>query len=225
MNFKIVMVNIVILLIIIAGLGTGVYYYNQSANFVTTDNAHIDGQQIAIAAPASGKLTEWNAHLGRAYNAGDKIGTIQTASGAAAAAAGEAAAAPGKINIEIPVNGTIVQQSVVPNSFVSPGTVLARAYDLNNLWVTANVEEKVYNSIKAGQTVDVYVDAYPGTTLTGRVDTIGQATAGSFSLLPTSNTTANYTKVAQVLPVTILMDGYKGVSLAPGMSVKVRIHI
>jgi multidrug resistance efflux pump len=74
------------------------------------------------------------------------------------------------------------------------------------------------------QTVDVYVDSFPGTALTGKVDQIGLATAGTFSLLPTSNTTGNYTKVTQVIPIKISLDGYRGLGLVPGMSVSIRIH-
>ncbi|MEW9698448.1 HlyD family secretion protein [Paenibacillus sp. SI8] len=215
MNSKMVLINVIVILIILAGLGTAAYYYNQSANFISTDNAHIDGQQVTIAATASGKLTDWNGQIGKAFSSGDRIGSVMLI--------GQPTAS--KIDIEAPTSATIVQQSVVPNSFVSAGAILARAYDLNNLWVTANIEEKSYNNIKTGQTVDVYVDAFPGTILSGKVDKIGLATTGTFSLMPSSNTNANYTKVAQVLPVTVVLDGYKGVALAPGMSVKVRIHI
>jgi len=210
---RMLLVNLLLILIIIGGLAAGVYYYNQRVNYIVTDNARVDGQQITIAAVASGKLTDWKGQLGQTFTAGERIGGIVP---------------PGQtstVDIDFPVDGTVVQQSIVPNSFVAAGTVLARAYDLGSLWITANIEETRYNDIKVGQAVDIYIDAFPGTVLTGRVDKIGQATAGSFSLLPSSNTNANYTKVTQVLPITIVLDGYKGVPLAPGMSANVRIHM
>lgn len=213
MNPRILFVNILVILIIVAAIGGGVYYYNQKTSYVSTNNARVDGQQIAIAATASGSLNDWAGQIGKSFGAGERVASI-TAPGAAS-----------RVDVTFPVAGTIVQQSVVPNSFVSAGTVLARAYDLNALWITANIDERNYNDIKVGQLVDVYVDAFPGTVLTGKVDKIGLATAGSFSIMPTSNTNANYTKVAQVLPVTISLEGYKGVALAPGMSATVRIHI
>ncbi|TBL78351.1 efflux RND transporter periplasmic adaptor subunit [Paenibacillus thalictri] len=215
MNTKMLLVNVIVILLIIAGLGAAVYYYNQSANYISTDNAHVDGQQVTIAATTSGKLTDWSGQVGKTFNSGERVGSVTLLG----------QPTPTKVDIEAPVSGTIVQQSVVPNSFVSAGSALARAYDLNSLWVTANIEEKNFNNVKLGQTVDVYVDAFPGTVLSGRVDKIGLTTTGTFSLMPSSNTNANYTKVAQVLPVTIVLDGYKGVALAPGMSVTVRIHI
>ncbi|UUZ90947.1 efflux RND transporter periplasmic adaptor subunit [Paenibacillus sp. P25] len=213
--------NILIILIILGGGGAATYYYNQSVNYVKTDNAHVDGRLVTISATAAGRLTDWTGQVGKAYASGDRVGSIATA----AAAGGAAGTAAGRVDIDFPVGATIVQQNVVPNGYVSPGAVLARAYDLNNLWITANIDENVINNVKSGQAVDVYVDAYPGTVLSGHVDKLGLTTAGTFSLLPASNTTANYTKVSQVIPVTILLDGYKGLTLAPGMSTTVRIHI
>ena len=69
----------------------------------------------------------------------------------------------------------------------------------------------------------MYVDAYPDTTLTGKVEQVGLTTANTFSMLPSSNATANYTKVTQVVPVKISLDS-KSVNIVPGMNVTVRIH-
>ncbi len=46
--------------------------------------------------------------------------------------------------------------------------LIAYAFDMNNLWVTANIEETDVDDVQKGQDVDVYVDAYPDTTLTGK---------------------------------------------------------
>ncbi|WP_027416588.1 HlyD family secretion protein [Aneurinibacillus terranovensis] len=205
-NVRVVLVNIITLIILIGGGIAAFYYYNQLQNYISTDNARVDGQQITIAPATGGQLTEWNGRVGKSYSAGDRVGTV------------------GGTALTFPVNGTIVQQNAVPNTFVAPGTPLARAYDLNNLFITANVNETDINDVKVGQTVDVYVDAFPGTTLTGKVATKGLATAATFSLLPASNTTGNYTKVTQVIPVTISIDSYNGLALVPGMNASVRIH-
>ncbi|GAA3333448.1 hypothetical protein GCM10020331_097520 [Ectobacillus funiculus] len=55
----------------------------------------------------------------------------------------------------------------------------------------------------------MYVDAFPNTTLTGTVDQVGLTTANTFSLIPSGSTTANYTKVTQVVPVRIALDHTK----------------
>jgi multidrug resistance efflux pump len=208
---KIVLVNIIVLILLIAGGGAAFYYYNQSVNFITTDNAQIDGQPVTISALATGKLSDWNGDIGKTYNTGQKVGSISSGTN--------------RVDITFPVGSTIVQQSAVPNSFVAVGTPLARAYDLTHLYVTANINETDINRIKADQTVDIYLDAFPGTNLTGKVNRIGLATANTFSLLPTSNTTSNYTKVTQVVPINITLDSYNGLDIVPGMSASVRIHM
>jgi multidrug resistance efflux pump len=201
-----------IFIVIIAGF-VGYYFYNQSTNYIKTDNAQVSGQQIVIAAPATGKLTNWNGQVGQHFHSGDTVGTIQVSTGNGTA----------NVNVTDPSDSTIVQNLAVDNQFVAAGTPLAYAYDMNNLWVTANIKETEINHVKVGQTVDVYIDAYPGTTYSGVVKQIGYATASTFSPLPTGNTDANHTKVTQVIPVKIqLTSGVSG--LVPGMNATVRIH-
>lgn len=222
-NSRIILVNIIVLLLLVGGGFAVYYYYNQSYYYVSTDNARIDGQLVTISALGNGKISDWTASVGNKYNAGQRLGGIQLAGGTALPGTTTPAATP--MDITMPANATIVQQNVVPNSFVAAGTPLAYAYNMDNLWVSANINETNLNNIQQGQAVDVYVDAFPGTTLSGKISKIGLTTAAQFSLLPQQNTTANFTKVTQVVPVIITLDGYKGLNLIPGMSVTVRIHI
>ncbi|RUS48827.1 efflux RND transporter periplasmic adaptor subunit [Cohnella sp. AR92] len=209
-NSKLVLINVIVIVLLIAAGGVAIYYYMQSVNYITTSNAKIDGQAVSVASPGSGTLTSWKGNVGETFSIGQQVGSVLTAEGSQ--------------SITAPSKGTVVQSSGVVNTNVAQGTVLARLYDLDSLWVSANISEKDISDVKLDQTVDVYVDAFSGTDLTGRVSQIGLATAGTFSLLPTSNTTTNYTKVTQVIPIAIQLDGYRGLSLAPGMSVKIRIH-
>jgi multidrug resistance efflux pump len=126
--------------------------------------------------------------------------------------------------ITLPTNGTVVQTNAVKDSFVAAGTPLAQVFDLDNLWVTANIEETSIDQIEVNQDADIYVDAFPNATLKGRIEKIGLATSGTFSLLPSSNSTGNYTKVTQVIPVRISIEDQKGLQIVPGMNVTVRIH-
>jgi multidrug resistance efflux pump len=216
---KMIILNVIILLILVGGGFAAYAYYNNTVNYLTTDNAQIAGQQVSIVAPATGKLTDWNAKVGNSFSKGQQLGTIL-----AAGTGTGAAAAPTTIPVTIPTNGTVVQTNAVKDSFVAAGTPLATAYDLSNLWVTANIDETAINDIATNQDVDIYVDAFPNTPLKGKVDTIGLATAGTFSLLPNSNTSGNYTKVTQEIPVKITIDDVKGLNIVPGMNVTVRIH-
>ncbi len=210
MNSRAILVNLLVIIIILAGGGAAAYYYNQSANYIKTDNAQVSGQAVTVASPSAGKLTGWNAEVGKTYTAGSTLGSVEGGGS--------------RISVTIPTDGTVVQQTAVNNSIVGAGTPLAKAIDLNNLWITANIDETAVQDLQVGQTVDVYIDAYPDTSLSGKLEKIGLATASTFSLLPTSNTTANYTKVTQVVPVTISIQGYKGLGIIPGMSATIRVH-
>jgi multidrug resistance efflux pump len=207
---RIVLINVIVILLLVGGGGAAAYYYVQSVNYISTANARVDGQAVTLAAPAPGVLTQWNGKVGQVYTSGQTIGTIRTDTGS--------------LTVSAPSAGTIVQQNAVMNAAVGTGTPLAQMYDLNKLWVVANISETTIRDVKLGQAVDLDIDAFPGTTLTGKVSQIGLATAGTFSLLPASNTTSNYTKVTQVIPVSISFDNYRGLALAPGMSVSVHIH-
>jgi multidrug resistance efflux pump len=210
---RLFIVNVIILLVIVIAGFVGYYFYNQSTLYLTTDDASVSGTQIVIAAPASGKLVNWNGTFSRSFNQGDTVGDIEMMQGNK------------KVDFPIPMpqDGTIVQNDAVDNEFVAPGTPLAYAYNMHHLYVTANIKETQISDIKVGQNVDIYVDAFPGITMKGTVSEIGLATASTFSLLPTQSTTADFTKVTQVIPVRISLQGYQGIGLTPGMSATVKI--
>jgi multidrug resistance efflux pump len=210
---KLIVINMIVIIIVAAVGFAGYYFYNQSSLYLETDNAQVSGQNISIAAPAAGKLVSWSGTVGTKFNSGDSVGQIEVQNGNTTQT----------IPISIPQNGTIVQNDATMDQFVALGTPLADAYDMNNLFVTANIDETKIQDVKVGDIVDVYVDAFPGTTLNGSVKSIGLATASTFSLLPSSNTTANFTKVTQIIPVIIKLNDYPG-GLVPGMNVRIRIH-
>ncbi|MDQ0200778.1 HlyD family secretion protein [Neobacillus ginsengisoli] len=212
---RLLLLNIIILLVLVGGGFGGYAYYNRTVNYLTTDNAQIAGQQVTIAAPANGKLIDWKADVGSNFSKDSTVGSISTT---------DSKGAPVSINVTLPTDGTIVQNNAVPDSFVAAGTPLAQEYDLTKLWVTANIDETKIDEIATGQDVDIYVDAFPNSTLKGKVQQIGLATSGTFSLLPSTNTTGNYTKVTQVVPIKVSIEDNKGVAIVPGMNVTVRIH-
>lgn len=209
---RLLLIQVIILVVILAAGFVAYYFYHQSTLYLKTDDAQVTGRQIVIAAPASGEITSWNGTEGAQFSAGDVIGTISVPGAKGAA-----------VSVTAPETSTIVQNQVVNHQFVAAGTPLAYAYNLNDLWVTANIKETDINDVHVGQNVDVYVDAFPGTSFQGVVQQIGLATAATFSLLPQTNNNANFTKVTQVIPVRIRLQTYTG-QLVPGMSATVRIH-
>jgi multidrug resistance efflux pump len=131
--------------------------------------------------------------------------------------------ATGRASIESPVSGYVAAVWSYPGAVVNPGQSLVTVYDISDTWVTANVSEIELYRIKPGQEVEIKVDSLGGAMLMGKVEGIAGATAATFSLLPQNNTTGNFIKVVQVVPVKISVDNPGNYVLVPGTSVEVRI--
>ena len=72
----------------------------------------------------------------------------------------------------------------------------------------------------------VTVDTYPGTEWHGTVESISPAAAQEFSLLPAQNTSGNWVKVVQRIPMRVRVDT-SDKNLPPlraGMSVEVYVE-
>ena len=124
-----------------------------------------------------------------------------------------------------PVSGIVSKKNVEVGQLVQPGEPLMSVVPMDDIWVTANLKETEVADVKAGDTVDVTADAYPGKHFTGRVESISPATGARFSLLPPDNATGNFTKVVQRVPVRIAVPQSTDAAftLRPGMSVVVVI--
>jgi multidrug resistance efflux pump len=213
------------LLIVVAflAIGGGIAYvmYNNYM-YYNTDDAQVNGPIVNVSAQASGVLAQLSVKVGDTVSAGQTIGTVTPASAASSTGTGKLAA----INITSPINGKVVQVPAVAGQGVAPGLPIVQVTDLSQVNVIAYVDEGAINNISNGQSVDITVDAYSGTSLSGHVQQIVQAAAGEFSLLPTEDkVSGNFTKVGQRIPVLISLDGTGGKDLVPGMSVEVTIHL
>lgn len=94
----------------------------------------------------------------------------------------------------------------------------------DHLWVAASPKETELTHLQPGQPVDISVDSYPGVQWHGTVESISPASGASFSLLPAQNTTGNWVKVVQRIPVRINIDDADGKpELRTGMSVQAEI--
>ncbi len=127
------------------------------------------------------------------------------------------------------IDGVVAKKWTMPGDVVQPAQPIYTLYDLANLWVTANFKETQILGMRVNDPVSITVDAFPDTKYTGKVESIGAATASEFSLIPPDNATGNYTKVTQRVPVKITIDNLAALQssgaerLLPGMSVEVRV--
>lgn len=123
--------------------------------------------------------------------------------------------------IVAPIDGMVGQRAVRQGAYVSAGTRLLAVVPLQETWIMANYLETQLRDVHPGQPVSIRVDALPGKTFHGHVDSIAPATGATFSALSPDNATGNYTKVVQRLPVKIVLDAHQPdtAQLRVGMSV------
>ena len=128
--------------------------------------------------------------------------------------------------VKAPTGGVVSRKTVEPGQVIQPGQPLMTIVSLDPVWITANFKETQLEDMRPGQRVTVKVDAYGGTTLTGKIESIAAATGARFSLLPPENATGNFVKVVQRVPVKIVLDEGQDAQrvLRPGMSVTPTVH-
>lgn len=211
---KMVLINIITIIVLIVIGVLGFYFWNNATSYVSTDNAKIDGDQMKIASPTAGEIKSFDAKQGDKLKKGDKVAEVvgQGQDGQSK-----------KMSIKMPKDGTIVKTDGMEGSMAQAGNPIAYAYNLDDLYVTANVDEKDVADIEKGNDVDIDIDGQKA-TVSGKVEQIGDATAISFSLMPSSNSDGNYTKVSQVVPVKISLDSEPSKNVVPGMNAEVKIH-
>jgi membrane fusion protein (multidrug efflux system) len=128
----------------------------------------------------------------------------------------------GYCRISAPLAGRITRKDVEPGQYVTSATELFSIVP-DDVWVTANFKETQLQHMKAGDAVEVSVDAYPDRKVFGHVQSIQAGTGSRFSIIPAENATGNYVKVVQRVPVKIVLDGDVNSDtlqlLSPGMSV------
>ncbi len=127
-------------------------------------------------------------------------------------------------SILAPQTGVVAKRSVEVGQLVNPGQPLMTVVPLSSVWVTANLKETQVRDVHPGDAVEFSVDAYPGHTFRGTVESVSPATGARFSLLPPDNATGNFTKVVQRIPVRITVSAPDPQRpLRPGMSADVTI--
>jgi membrane fusion protein, multidrug efflux system len=129
--------------------------------------------------------------------------------------------------IVAPFDGVISKRAVQIGQYLASGTPICSAVDQSHLWVTANFKETQIEDMRPGQAVDIHVDAFPSAKISGKLESFGGATGAKYSLLPPDNSTGNFVKITQRVPVRIaIVDSPRDMAglLMPGLSVTVDVH-
>ena len=128
--------------------------------------------------------------------------------------------------VRAPVDGIFSNRLVNVGDFVQPGQRLGNVVPVDEVFIDANFKETQVGRLKAGQRVNITVDAISGRTISGIVDSLAPAAGSVFTLLPPDNATGNFTKIVQRLPVRIRVPGSVAREnvLRAGMSVVVSVN-
>jgi len=126
-----------------------------------------------------------------------------------------------------PAAGKLGKTNLKTGQYVQGGQQLFSLVSNDNYWIVANFKETQIEHMKVGQLVDVVIDGYPDQEITGTITGFSDATGAKFSLLPPDNSTGNFVKVTQRVPVTIQInhtERLKGMMKA-GLSVDVDVKV
>jgi membrane fusion protein (multidrug efflux system) len=128
-------------------------------------------------------------------------------------------------DISAPVDGTVGARTLRVGQFVQAGTQLMAVVPLDAVYVVANFKETQLTHVRNGQPVELRIDSFHGTKLSGHVDSLSPASGLEFALLPPDNATGNFTKIVQRVPVKIVLDDHSLIGLLrPGMSAEPTIN-
>ena len=128
--------------------------------------------------------------------------------------------------------GIIAKMNIEIGEYINLGRMLFAIVDEKKAWVEANLKETELTYVKVGQSVTFVPDTFSKNTWQGQVESISPATGAEFSILPPQNSSGNWVKVVQRVPVRISIgkliqqnnDGSEtNKELRMGMSVSVTI--
>lgn len=110
-----------------------------------------------------------------------------------------------------PLNGFILVKSSLAGEVIQPGTPVFTAVDLNNIWVTAYINERDLGRVKLNQNAQVVTDTYPGKIYKGRVSFISSEAEFTPKTIQTTEE-----RVKLVYRVKVQVDN-STLELKPGM--------
>jgi membrane fusion protein (multidrug efflux system) len=127
--------------------------------------------------------------------------------------------------IHAPFDGIVTQvDTVQPGMYLAASTAAFGIVSTEDVWVEANPKETELTWVKPGDPVDVVIDTYPGRHWKAVVGSIAPNSGSEFSVLPAQNTSGNWVKVVQRIPVRIRVERQPGdPELRAGMSVEAEI--
>jgi membrane fusion protein (multidrug efflux system) len=128
--------------------------------------------------------------------------------------------------VKAPFAGIVTDvPSIAPGKYLAASVTAFYLVDTDHVWVEAEPQETELTYVRPGQSVTVTVDTYPNREWHGTVESVSPAASQEFALLPAQNTSGNWVKVVQRVPMRVHVDtSDKSLPpLAAGMSVEISV--
>jgi membrane fusion protein (multidrug efflux system) len=127
--------------------------------------------------------------------------------------------------VRAPYDGIVTQVNKLQlGMYLGASSAAFGLMSTDHVWVDAEPKETQLTYARDGDPVDVSFDIYPGRAWKGVVESVAPATDQNFSLLPAENSSGNWVKVVQRIPVRIRIDTQPGdPPLRAGMSADIDI--
>lgn len=126
--------------------------------------------------------------------------------------------------IRAPYSGRLGRKNILQGQQIQPGQPLVSIIDEGEKWITANYKETQVADMYIGQPAEIRVDAIDGKVFKGKIVAIAGSTGSRFSLLPADNSTGNFVKIIQRVPVKIEFLDKQASKIVPGMNVTVAVR-
>jgi membrane fusion protein (multidrug efflux system) len=120
----------------------------------------------------------------------------------------EAELALARTELAAPYDGVVGRKTVHIGDIVRPGQALMALRRNEPSWVVANFKETQLRRMRPGALARIHVDAFPGYTWFGHVESFSPASGAKYALIPPEPAAGNFTKVVQRVPVKIVIDEF-----------------
>ncbi|MFT3822940.1 MAG: HlyD family secretion protein [Chitinophagaceae bacterium] len=129
--------------------------------------------------------------------------------------------------ITAPYDGVVGRRMIEEGQLLQAGQTVVTIVRGGDKWVTANYTEAQIARLREGQQVSIRIDAIKDRTFYGKLVALSDATGSKYSAIPVDNSTGNFVKVQQRIPVKIeFTESNKPEDIAllkAGMNVEVKV--
>ena len=128
-------------------------------------------------------------------------------------------------SIIAPSDGYVGERNLSIGELINANQTIATIVLNQKLWISANFKETQIEKIKQGQQVTITIDALDGKEFKGKVLGFSPATGAKFSMVEPDNSTGNFVKITQRIPVKIEFEAAAKdlEEVKPGMNVTVEV--